>query len=95
MILGLIGLIQFLKVNGKMNSYFLYIAMGLITAFAVSSRLGASHIFVMIPFIILTLANYLNKSRWTFNLLIFQAFLITIIYNIYIIYVRSNGRLFI
>ncbi len=94
-ILGFMGLFQLLEVNSKKNSYFLYITMGLITAFAVSSRLGASHIFVMIPFLILTLANYLNKSRLTFNLLMFQAFLITVIYNIYIIYVRSHGRSFI
>jgi len=73
----------------------IYMTSGLCTAFAVSTQLGASHIFVAMPFILLVLPKKLLQNKKLFYGLLFQYFIISIVYNGYIIFFRSHGVFFI
>jgi len=72
----------------------LYMVSGLFTAFAVSTLLGASHIFIAMPFILFIPAKKPVQNRKLFSGLVFQYFVMSIAYNGYIIFFRSHAMFF-
>ena len=94
-LLGAIGLILIWEETDNELKHFLYIASGLITAFSASVLLGASHIFIMIPFIIFALQRVIVQRKAIFNLLLIQSLTIVVVYNLYIIFLRPYGAYFV
>jgi hypothetical protein len=64
---------------------------GLCCAFVISALLGASHIYVSIPFLLLMMHKEIEKSSAISRLLIGQFYLLSIFYTIYITFFRSSG----
>ena len=91
---GIVLLIFLFKNIKDSDSISLYVSLGLIVSFTVSALLGASHIFILIPFILLALPLQLWKKT-TLELVIMQAFLISVVYNVYVIFYASSGLYFI
>lgn len=99
-VLTIVGvMVLWLFIRGTRHKYefvVLYIVLGLSTALAVSTRLGASHIFVtLLPFAIILTSRHLIERKYVVGLMIVQMYLITIVYLLYIINYRSEGVYFI
>jgi len=71
-----------------------YSLLGLIAAFAASSRLAASHIFACLPFAWLALSDEIENMGWAKHAMIAQFIVITIVYSVYIVFFRSRGVMF-
>jgi hypothetical protein len=89
----LAGLILLIKVvqNYSEEDVIVYAiaVIGFLTAFTASVRLGASHIYLSIPFLIMVFKREIIESKRLQFGLSLQLYLITIIYNLYIIYIKA------
>jgi len=99
-VLVLAGLLLLVMVWGDaglngLQKTMLYMVSGLFTAFAVSTQLGASHIFIAMLFVLFILAKKPVQNKKLLYGLLSQYFIISLIYNGYILFYRSHGGFFI
>jgi hypothetical protein len=93
-----VGLLYLLFERKKKNIFDIFLLLAvtaLMISFAVSTRLGASHIFVAIPFLVLYILNELSEFPTALKFMALQWYGMTLIYIIYIIFYRSDGVTFV
>lgn len=71
-----------------------YMVLGLMAAFAISTRLGASHVFILLPFTLLAVGKSLAKKNIRYAMSI-QWLVMTLAYVVYIIFWQSTGEFFV
>jgi hypothetical protein len=88
---GVVILIQLIpKLREKNAAIFAFAAVGFLTAFTASIRLGSSHIYLSIPFLIMALKRDIILSALTRLGLPLQMFILTLGYNLYIIFIKAS-----
>lgn len=83
-ILGVVLVVLIISKKDNSFSYFLkYVMLGFIIAFTSSTHLGASHIFVSLPFFFLLFIVELKEDRLLKLLVITQLYLTSLFYVFY------------
>lgn len=94
--LGMIVLyLMLLGDKNRKGIFLLLVITGLLTAFTVNTLLGASHVFVAVPFLLLYSLRYISNHRIVLRLMEIQFYGMTIVYIIYIITFRAYGNYFV
>lgn len=95
LILSIFGLLSFILIINKddkgLEGILKYSTLGFFIAFTASTNLGASHVFVSLPFLVLIFYEEINKKPVFKYLLLCQFLVISITYIVYISFFRSHG----
>ncbi len=92
---GLASLCILLSRKGQgFHQVMVYVLLGLVAAFTLSSRLAASHIFICLPFVWLALSEEITGLGIARYPLLAQFSLLSVTYWIYIVFFRSRGFMF-
>jgi hypothetical protein len=79
------------KKESSAPGFLRYALLGFFVAFAVSTRLAASHIFISLPWILLLFHTEIEGMKKLKMVMIGQYFLLSVVYIFYITFFRSRG----
>jgi hypothetical protein len=95
LILAVAGLLTMVAVISKEDGHFIpflkYVLAGFLVAFFSSERLGATHIFISIPFLFLVFNSDLKENKLLQNLLIIFFYSISLFYLFYFTLFKTKG----
>ncbi len=82
---GLMALVLIVKKSeSKIDLFYKYILLGFLVAFTAITKLGSTHIFSSLPFLILIFSKEINSNMYLKRVLSYQFFLVSLLYIIYL-----------